>query len=50
MSGKVENQSSENKSDVQPEEKAQGSRAGQASSTYDEDDTFYDIMSIFNKR
>lgn len=50
MSGKVENQSSENKSDVQSEEKAQGSRAGQASSTYDEDDTFYDIMSIFNKR
>lgn len=50
MSGKVENQSSENKSDVQPEEKTQGSRAGQASSTYDEDDTFYDIMSIFNKR
>ena len=50
MSGKVENQSSENKSEVQSEEKAQGSRAGQASSTYDEDDTFYDIMSIFNKR
>ena len=50
MSGKVENQSSENKSDVQSEEKAQGSRAGRASSTYDEDDTFYDIMSIFNKR
>ncbi len=50
MSGKVENQLSENKSDVQLEEKTQGSRAGQASSTYDEDDTFYDIMSIFNKR
>ncbi len=50
MSGKVENQLSENKSDVKLEEKTQGSRAGQASSTYDEDDTFYDIMSIFNKR
>lgn len=50
MSGKVETQSTENKSDVQPEEKTQASRAGQASSTYDEDDTFYDIMSIFNKK